>query len=83
MTTGRKNKHSELFHIPFLPWAPIDFSAERRLVACVAGVQREGRGEVECEREARSLGAYFALSLRFALAFNFPPPSPLYAGHAG
>ena len=26
-------------------------------VACVAGVQRGGRGEVECEREARSLGA--------------------------
>ena len=25
----------------------------------------------------------FALSSRFALAFNFPPPSPLYAGHAG
>ena len=27
------------------------------LVACVAGVQRVGRGEVECECEARSLGA--------------------------
>ena len=26
-------------------------------LACVAGVQRGGRGEVECEREARSLGA--------------------------
>ena len=26
-------------------------------VACVAGVQRGERGEVECEREARSLGA--------------------------
>ena len=26
-------------------------------IACVAGVQRGGRGEVECEREARSLGA--------------------------
>ena len=45
-------------------------------VACVAGLQRGGRGKVECkhearrEREARSLG-------------NFPPPSPLYAGHAG
>ena len=26
------------------------------LVACVAGVQRGGRGKVECEREARSLG---------------------------
>ena len=25
-------------------------------LACVAGVQRGGRGEVECEREARSLG---------------------------
>ena len=25
----------------------------------------------------------FTLSSRFALAFNFPPPSPLYAGHAG
>ena len=48
----------------------------------MAGVQRGGRGEVECEREARSLGA----RSRFALAFNFPPPSPpspLYAGHAG
>ena len=28
-----------------------------RIIACVAGVQRGGRGEVECEREARSLGA--------------------------
>ena len=27
------------------------------LLACVAGVQKGGRGEVECEREARSLGA--------------------------
>ena len=26
-------------------------------IACVAGVQRGGWGEVECEREARSLGA--------------------------
>ena len=26
-------------------------------VACVAVVQRGGRGDVECEREARSLGA--------------------------
>ena len=26
-------------------------------LACVAGVQRGGRGEVECEREARSLSA--------------------------
>ena len=26
-------------------------------LACVADVQRGGRGEVECEREARSLGA--------------------------
>ena len=26
-------------------------------LACVAGVQRGGRGEVECGREARSLGA--------------------------
>ena len=25
-------------------------------LACVAGVQRGGRGEVECEREARSFG---------------------------
>ena len=29
-------------------------------IACVAGVQRGGRGEVECEREARSLGAQWA-----------------------
>ena len=56
-------------------------------LACVAGVQRGGRGEVECEREARSLDARldawfptsaqrsrFALSSRFALAFNFPLP---------
>ena len=43
-------------------------------IACVACVQRGGRWGVECEREARS---------RFALAFNFPPPSPLYSGHAG
>ena len=52
----------------------------------MAGVQRGGRGEVECEREARSLGARSLPSAqrsRFALAFNFPPPSPLYAGHAG
>ena len=27
------------------------------VLACVAGVQRGGREEVECEREARSLGA--------------------------
>ena len=47
-------------------------------LACVAGVQRGGRGGVECEREARS-----SQRSRFALAFNFPPPSPLYAGHAG
>ena len=60
-------------------------------VACVAGVQRGGRGEVECEREARrelnasakrDESATKARSLG-ALAFNFPPPSPLYAGHAG
>ena len=38
-------------------------------LACVAGIQRGGRGEVECEREARSLGS------------QLPPPSPLYAGH--
>ena len=29
-------------------------------VACVAGVQSGGRGEVECEREARSLGSRIA-----------------------
>ena len=29
----------------------------RKNLACVAGVQRGGRGEVECEREARSLGS--------------------------
>ena len=67
-------------------------------IACVAGVQRGGRGEVECEREARSLGARMerptsaqrvpndraSRSRRASsLAFNFPPPSPLYAGHAG
>ena len=28
-----------------------------KYLACVAGVQRGGRGVVECEREARSLGA--------------------------
>ena len=63
----------------------------RKALACVAGVQRGGRGEVECEREARSLGARRAPNeratsaqrSRFTLAFNFPPPSPLYAGHAG
>ena len=48
-------------------------------LACVAGVQRGGRGEVECEREARSLGtrgqrSRFVLLSRFALAFNFPLP---------
>ena len=40
-------------------------------LACVAGVQRGGRGEVESEREARSLGAQRS---RFALALNFPLP---------
>ena len=39
-------------------------------IACVAGVQRGGRGEVECERERDRY-------------FNFPPPSPLYVSHAG
>ena len=40
-------------------------------LACVAGVQRGGKGEVECEREARSLGARTsAQRSRFALAFN-------------
>ena len=29
-----------------------------------------------------ALRARIQLSSRFALAFNFPPPSPLYAGHA-
>ena len=30
-------------------------------LACVAGIQRGGMGEVECEREARSLGARSSL----------------------
>ena len=36
-------------------------------LACVAGVQRGGRGEVECEREARSLGPTIALRARIQL----------------
>ena len=74
-------------------------------LACVAGVQRGGRGKLNAsakrdrwalvgnERPTSALRALvelptsaqrsrFALSSRFALAFNFPPPSPLYAGHA-
>ena len=45
----------------------------------MAGVQRGGRGEVECEREARSLGARD----RASRSHSTSPPSPLYAGHAG
>ena len=67
------------------------------IIACVAGVQRGGRGKVECERSAtrarsaivgvsfptRPQQSRFVLLSRFTLAFNFPPPSPLYACHAG
>ena len=61
------------------------------ILACVAGVQRGGRGEVEFEREARSLRApndraFVALSSRSRRAsrsHSTSPPSPLYAGHAG
>ena len=56
-------------------------------IACVAGVQRGGRGEVECEREAPAYKGEGEGKLnandRASLAFNFPSPSPLYAGHAG
>ena len=54
-------------------------------VACVAGVQRGGKGELECERFNNSLPFVRRprQRSRFALAFNFPPPSPLYVGHAG
>ena len=43
-------------------------------IACVAGVQRGGRGEVECEREARSLGARSGTP---ALTLLFSPFRPL------
>ena len=39
------------------------------LLACLAGVQRGGRGEVECEREARSLGV-IDLFIQQANAFH-------------
>ena len=39
------------------------------LLACVAGIQRRGRGEVECEREGRSLGA-IDLFIQQANAFH-------------
>ena len=58
-------------------------------IACVAGVQRGGGREVECEREARSL-AYKgeggeklnATTIALRARIQLPPPSPLYAGHA-
>ena len=47
-------------------------------VACVAGVQRGGRGKVECEREARSLGATIARRALVALRarIQLPPSLP-------
>ena len=42
---------------------PFGQRQDKRIVACVAGVQRGGRGEVECEREARSLGARTTIAL--------------------
>ena len=43
----------------------------------------EGGGKLNAsaKRDRRALTS--AQRSRFALAFNFPPPSPLYAGHAG
>ena len=59
--------------------------ARCRIYTSLCGRRTKGREvEVEFEREARSLGARTsAQRSRFALAFNFPSPSPLYAGHAG
>ena len=46
-----------------------------------------GREKVIFEREVRSLGSGRSQRSRFTLSlqleFNFPPPSPLYAGHVG
>ena len=44
-------------------------------IACVAGVQRGGRGEVECEREARSLGARQGTPAMTLLYSSFRPVS--------
>ena len=50
-------------------------------LACVAGVQRGGRGEVECEREARRENERPTIALRARI--QLPPSLPFYAGHAG
>ena len=57
------------------------FGVGIKKVVCVAGVQRGARGEVELEREARLLGSRRDRASRSKS--TSPPPSPLYAGHAG
>ena len=54
-------------------------------VARVAGDKGKGGGKVKFEREVRGERETIAeaLSSHFAHEFNFPSPSPFYAGHVG
>ena len=49
-------------------------------LACVAGVKRGGRGEVEAKRDESLRESNDRASRSHSTS---PPPSPLYAGHAG
>ena len=49
----------------------VTLSLVTKTIACVTGVQRRGRGEVECEREARWLGLV-ALRARIQLPPSLP-----------
>ena len=68
------------FHIALRSVAQIETSPFCALLSSLRGrrTERRGRGEVKLEREVR--GQREAQSLG---SCSFPPPSPLYAGHAG